>query len=82
MVTAKMTAKRQVTFPVEVCRELKVEPGDDLVFEHLRVGEEAVWVIRTKMPDTRWMGSLRKYAKGKSMNMDDIRGSIARGRNG
>ena len=26
----KLSAKRQVTLPVELCRQLEVEPGDDL----------------------------------------------------
>ena len=33
MATAKVTSKGQVTIPVEVRRQLGVEPGDTLVFE-------------------------------------------------
>ena len=80
MVTAKMTAKRQVTFPVEVCRELGVGPGDRLVFEHRYLDGATVWVIQSKKIDLSWMGALKKYARGKSFDKDDIQRSIARGR--
>ena len=29
---AKLSAKRQITLPIEQCRELGIEPGDDLEF--------------------------------------------------
>ncbi|MEE9333662.1 MAG: AbrB/MazE/SpoVT family DNA-binding domain-containing protein [Granulosicoccaceae bacterium] len=29
---SKLSAKRQITLPVEQCRELGIEPGDDLEF--------------------------------------------------
>lgn len=29
---SKLSAKRQVTLPAEYCRELGIEPGDDLQF--------------------------------------------------
>jgi len=29
---SKLSAKRQITLPIEQCRELGIEPGDDLEF--------------------------------------------------
>ena len=29
---SKLSAKRQITLPVELCRELGIAPGDDLDF--------------------------------------------------
>jgi bifunctional DNA-binding transcriptional regulator/antitoxin component of YhaV-PrlF toxin-antitoxin module len=63
MATIKLTAKRQATFPAEVCKELGVTSGDSLEILPLRYKNETVWVLK---PPTRatWIGSLGKYARG------------------
>jgi AbrB family looped-hinge helix DNA binding protein len=79
MPTITLTAKRQVTFPKEVCEELNVEPGDRLIVERLVIGGESVWVLRPGKVDWSWMGSV-PVPEDASHDMEDIRESIARGR--
>lgn len=75
--TITLTSKRQATFPVELCRELGVGPGDKLRLSSCMVAGKPVWVIQNaesvKMP---WLGTLREFADGKPDEMDDIRRSI------
>jgi len=65
MATIKLTAKRQATFPIEVCKELGVTSGDTLEILPLSHNNQKVWalkpVVKSKSP---WIGSLRKYAGG------------------
>ena len=79
MATITLTAKRQATFPKEVCEELNVEPGDRLIVERQVIGGESVWILRTGKVDWSWMGSV-SAPDDASHDMDDIRESIARGR--
>lgn len=79
MATITLTAKRQATLPKEVCEELHIEPGDRLIVERQVIGGESVWILRPGKVDWSWMGSV-PVAEGTSHDMDDIRGSIARGR--
>jgi AbrB family looped-hinge helix DNA binding protein len=79
MPTITLTAKRQVTFPKEVCEDLNVEPGDRLIVERQVIDGESVWILRPGKVDWSWMGSV-PVAEGMSHDMDDIRKSIARGR--
>lgn len=77
--TIKLTAKRQATFPVEVCEQLGLQPGDEIDLVP-RVEEEGkYWVIQKhEAPTRQWMGSLRKYGKRASdHSIDAIRESIA-----
>ncbi|MFP4573910.1 MAG: AbrB/MazE/SpoVT family DNA-binding domain-containing protein [Desulfobacterales bacterium] len=78
--TIKLTSKRQVTFPVQVCRELGLQPGDELILEPKEMDEGYVWILRLKSrrPQT-WFGRLNNYASGKSHDMEDIRKSIGLG---
>jgi len=82
MATIKITSKRQATFPVELCGDLGLEPGDQVTVEQQMFAGKKVWIIqpiKTEVED-KWFGSLSKYAKGKSHNLDDIKASIIRGR--
>lgn len=63
MATIKLTAKRQATFPVEVCKQLGVTCGDSLEILPLQLDNETVWVLKPPARATSpWIGSLRKYA--------------------
>lgn len=74
-----ITAKRQATLPVALCKDLGLAPGTKVVVKRLLVGRETVWVLDAPGPDWSWVGSLRRYARGKSHRLRDIRGSISRG---
>lgn len=77
--TLKMTSKRQVTLPVQICEELGVEAGDTLLLERAQMEGRQAWLLRPRRErKERWAGSLRKYAVGKSHDMRDVRASIAR----
>jgi hypothetical protein len=39
-----------------------------------------VWLLRASQPDWSWVGIARRFARGKSHRLDDIRRSVARGR--
>lgn len=80
MKTLKMTSKRQVTFPVEVCRELGVETGSEIYLEKRRIENHTEWILRPRRDEENWYGSLRSYAKGKSHDREDIRNSIRKKR--
>ena len=74
-----ITAKRQATLPVALCKELGLAPGAKVAVERVLVGRQTVWVLKGPGPDWSWVGSLRRYAKGKSHRLSDIRRSIAKG---
>jgi bifunctional DNA-binding transcriptional regulator/antitoxin component of YhaV-PrlF toxin-antitoxin module len=79
--TIKLTSKRQVTFPAEVCESLGVGAGDRLVLTSMMVKGRTVWMIEPPQPDdSAWFGALHKYARGRSHDMAAIRASIAAGR--
>jgi bifunctional DNA-binding transcriptional regulator/antitoxin component of YhaV-PrlF toxin-antitoxin module len=64
MAFIKLTAKRQATFPVEVCRQLGIAPGDTLLLEAVRHGKETVWILKpTGQYRPKWLGRLKSYAK-------------------
>jgi bifunctional DNA-binding transcriptional regulator/antitoxin component of YhaV-PrlF toxin-antitoxin module len=75
-----LTTKRQATLPKQLCDELHVGPGDHLDLERRTLDGEVVWLLRAPGPDWSWVGSAKRYARGKSHDVDDIRASIARGR--
>lgn len=59
-----MTAKRQITFPSDVCDALGVKPGDRIALEEESRKGERVWVLRPVREEKRpWLFSLAKYAK-------------------
>jgi len=75
--TLKLTSKRQATFPVALCEELGVCPGDELKLERQILNGEATWVIQAKeKPGTPWFGALRDYATDKPHDMKSIRTTI------
>lgn len=82
MATIKITSKRQATFPAQLCGDLGIGPGDQVMVEPLEIDGKTVWTIQPLKSETtdNWYGSLSKYAKGKSHDMDDIKGSIIKGR--
>ena len=82
MATIKITSKRQATFPAELCGDLGIEPGDQVMVEPLEIQGKRVWTIKPMISesDDEWFGALSKYSKGKSHKMDDIRASIMIGR--
>ncbi len=78
MPTVKMTSKRQVTFPAEMCEELGIKAGDELRLEKHMVNGEAIWALLPKRLDTSWFGSLRSYAEGKDHDLKSIKASIGK----
>lgn len=76
----KLTAKRQATLPKALCDELKVEPGDSIRVEKRVVDGHEVWCLEPVRSAERpaWFGALRKYAAGKSHDLDEIRESVER----
>jgi len=77
MQALKMTSKRQVTFPAQVCEELGVASGDTLLLERTDSKGGKAWVIRPREQRREtWFCGLRKYAAGKSHDMRSIRKSV------
>ena len=77
--TVKLTSKRQATFPVRLCQELGVAPGDDLILERKKIDGEITWLLRPrKKMESKWFGGLKKYAAGKSHDMESIRSSFGK----
>ena len=78
--TIKLTAKRQATFPAELCRDLDLHPGDRLALERCEVDGAPAWIMRPAFGDktSSWFGVLRPFAADKSHAMDEIRRSISR----
>ena len=46
--TVKLTSKRQATFPVQLCQNLGVKAGDDLVLERKKIGDEIAWLLKPR----------------------------------
>lgn len=76
--TIKLTSKRQATLPKSLCDELGLVPGDEIRIERREIEGEVVWVLRQNEPDTSWIGSLARYAKGKRHDLRTIRTSIGK----
>lgn len=76
MSTIKLTSKRQATLPKELCDELHVGPGDELIVERRTIDGETAWVLRPRTVDWSWVGSV-PVAANASHDVDDIRASIA-----
>jgi bifunctional DNA-binding transcriptional regulator/antitoxin component of YhaV-PrlF toxin-antitoxin module len=75
-----LTTKRQATLPKQLCQDMHVGPGDHLDVERRTLDGKVIWLLRAPGPDWSWVGSARRYARGKSHRLDDIRESIVRGR--
>ena len=80
----KLTSKRQVTFPAEVCENLGIEPGDELELIPRTEDGERFWILqKRKTPARPWLGSLARYAKNaEDHSIEAIRESIRKGRIG
>lgn len=79
--TIKLTSKRQATFPADLCRELGVKPGDELVLERRSIDGHEAWLLsRLQASPAPWFGCLRAYATGKKHDLESIRASIGRRR--
>lgn len=84
MLKVKVSSKRQVTFPKQVCESLGIEPGDEILLDRDVKSNQEVWYLKPAREETEtrsWLGSLRGYARNKGHSMDAVRDSIARGRN-
>lgn len=57
----KMTSKRQVTFPREVCNALGLRPGSKL--EVVRSGNSGDWTLRPVRVDRARLASLKDRVK-------------------
>jgi bifunctional DNA-binding transcriptional regulator/antitoxin component of YhaV-PrlF toxin-antitoxin module len=81
MTTIKLTAKRQATLPLKLCKELNLEPGDAIGVQRRIVDGKAVWCLEPiAEPDLSWMGRFKAKARGKRHDMESIRRSIRRAR--
>lgn len=78
----KLTSRRQVTLPAQLCEELGLRPGDRIRVERKVVGGETLWVLRRARRNWACYGSARKYARGKTHALTDIRRNIERGWSG
>lgn len=80
--TIRLTSKRQVTFPAEVCETLGIKPGDELELIPRTENGERFWVLQKREAPLRpWLGSLNAYAKNtQDHSMEAIRESIRKGR--
>jgi AbrB family looped-hinge helix DNA binding protein len=74
-----VTARRQVTLPAALCKDLGLGPGSRVAVERRRPGQRVIRVLEGAGPDWSWVGSLRRYARGKSPRPGDIRQSAAGG---
>jgi len=75
-----ITSKRQATLPRELCRELRLEPGDRLNVEKRVVDGVAMWcLLRPRKTRLACFGVLRKAVQGKSHDLKAIRKAIERG---
>ncbi len=77
--TIRLTSKRQATFPVQLCRELGVKAGEELILERRKIEGDTAWIIRPKKQiEKKWFSGLKKYAQGKDHNLESIRVSIGK----
>lgn len=81
MTTIKLTAKRQATFPAEVCAALGVKAGDRIELESRTQGRGRVWVLKPVTSTARpWFGILNKYARKSARPWNRERDGDATGR--
>ena len=68
----KLTSKRQATFPVSICRELGLHPGDEIELEPHLEENRRYWTLRkSAAPAPSWLGILRAYA-GNGLERHDL----------
>ena len=81
MSTLTLTSKRQATFPVGLCNELNLNPGDVIEVEPVQLSGERVWVLRRQKSASRpWLGCLGNKTGVTDYSMAAIRSSIRAGR--
>ena len=77
--TIKLTSKRQATFPAQLCRELGINVGEELILERKEIEGDIAWIIKPKKRvSIKWFGGLIKYAQGKEHSIESIRNSIGK----
>jgi len=77
--TVRLTSKRQATFPAQLCKELGVEAGDDLILERRKIGGDIAWILKPKKNiKSTWFAGLEKYAAHKKHDMESIRAAIGK----
>ena len=53
--TVRLTSKRQATLPVQLCEELGVKPGDEIILERQKTTDEITWLLKPKKKiQSRW----------------------------
>lgn len=72
MPTATVTSKRQITLPLETCRELRIGPGMKVDFRKNAAGET---VIEPKKGDIRDLKGILKY-NGPPVSIEDMKASL------
>jgi bifunctional DNA-binding transcriptional regulator/antitoxin component of YhaV-PrlF toxin-antitoxin module len=73
----RLTSKRQATLPLQLCEELGIKPGDEIILERQKTAGEIKWLLKPKKKvQSRWFAQLKKYAKNKEHDMATIRSSI------
>ena len=48
MQSIRLTSKRQATFPIKLCQELGVKPGDHLILERKNIEGDIAWTLKPK----------------------------------
>jgi antitoxin PrlF len=77
MTTTKITAKGQVTIPVEIRRKLGLNPGDRVTF---RDSDDGIVIEPTRKAVHRLAGMLREYAENRPpATIDDLKEAAAAG---
>ena len=77
--TVRLTSKRQATFPAQLCRELGVEAGDDLILERKKIDGDVAWILKPKKRiESKWFGTFQKDAGRKKHDMVSIRASVGK----
>ena len=77
--TVRLSSKRQATFPAQLCKELGVKAGDDLILERKNIGGSMAWVLKPKKnPAATWFTGLQNYATHKERDMESIRAAIGK----
>lgn len=79
MQSIRLISKRQATFPVQLCQELGVKPGDDLILERRKIEGDITWILKPKKSvESKWFAGLKKYAKNKDHDIESIRITIGK----
>ena len=64
MPTIKLTAKRQATFPSQLCEDMGIRPGDQIQLIPSKRKGKRVWTMKPVRKETSsYLGILRKYVK-------------------